>query len=91
MTFTLRLPPERLTGGEVLERLRRRLPGPMRSAQPETLLADLPIDSLDTVELLCLIDDEFHVRVGEGEFQAFRTVGDLADLVARNVAQGGRS
>ena len=90
MTFTLRREPERLTGAEVLERLRRRLPGPMRGAQTETLLMDLPIDSLDTVELLCLIDDEFHVRLGDGEFQAFRTVGDLANEVARN-ARGAQS
>jgi acyl carrier protein len=88
MTFTLRRQPEQLTGTQVLERLRRRLPGPMRSAQPETLLIELPIDSLDTVELLCLIDDEFNVRIGEHDFQAFRTVGDLADVVARNVSQG---
>jgi acyl carrier protein len=91
MTFTLRRRPEQLTSTEVLDRLRRRLPGPLRGAQPETLLADLPIDSLDTVELLCLIDDEFHVRVGEVEFQAFRTVGDLADLVARTAAHGAGS
>jgi acyl carrier protein len=38
--------------------------------------------------LLCLIDDEFNVRIGEHDFQAFRTVGDLADVVARNVSQG---
>ncbi len=90
MTFTLRRRPEPART-EVLDRLRRRLPGPLRGAQPETLLADLPIDSLDTVELLCLIDDEFHVRVGEAEFRAFRTVGDLVDLVARTAAHGARS
>jgi acyl carrier protein len=91
MTFTLRRQPELLTGTQVLERLRRRLPGPMRSAQIDTLLTDLPIDSLDTVELLCLIDDEFHVRLGESEFQSFRTVGDLANVVARTAAPGAQS
>lgn len=91
MTFTLRRQPEPLTGRVVLERLRGRLPGAMRTAETDTLLTDLPIDSLDTVELLCLIDDEFHVRLGEGEFQSFRTVGDLADVVARNATLGARS
>ncbi len=91
MTFALRRQPEPLTGRDVLERLRRRLPGPMRTAEQDTPLTDLPIDSLDTVELLCLIDDEFHVRLGEGEFQSFRTVGDLADVVARSATQGARS
>jgi acyl carrier protein len=75
-----------VTGDEVLERLRARLPGPMRTARTDTLLIDLPIDSLDTVELLCLIDDEFGVRFEEGQFQGFRTVGDLADVVARSTA-----
>ncbi len=87
MWLTHRRSAEALTGVDVLERLRRRLPGAMRSARVDTLLTDLPIDSLDTVELLCLIDDEFGVRFEEGQFQRFRTVGDLADVVARSTAQ----
>ena len=82
--------PEALSGSEVLERLRGRLPASMRAARADTLLSDLPIDSLDTVELLCLIDDEFHVRLGEGTFQSLRTVGDLANEVARCAAPGER-
>ena len=79
-----------LTGDDVLRWLRTRLPGPMRAAGTDTLLTDLPIDSLDTVELLCLIDDEFGVRLDQGQFQGFRTVGDLADVVARAAAHGGQ-
>lgn len=90
MALILRRPPERMTGDDVLRRLRTRLPGPMRTARTDTLLADLPIDSLDIVELLCLIDDEFEVRFEEGQFQRFRTVGDLAEVVAR-AAHGSRS
>ena len=90
MALILRRPPDRMTGDDVLRRLRTRLPGPMRTAGTDTLLADLPIDSLDIVELLCLIDDEFEVRFEEGQFQRFRTVGDLAEVVAR-AAQGSRS
>jgi acyl carrier protein len=93
MWLTQRRASDPLTGGEVLDRLRKRLPGAMRSAKVDTLLMDLPIDSLDTVELLCLIDDEFGVRFEEGQFQGFRTVGDLADVVARSTAdrRGARS
>jgi acyl carrier protein len=80
-----------LTGDDVLGRLRSRLPGPMRDARAETLLTDLPIDSLDTVELLCLIDDEFGVRFEQTQFQGFRTVGDLAEVVARSTTQGAQS
>ena len=77
--------PETLTGSDVLERLRARLPGPMRTARLETPIDDLPIDSLDTVELLCLIDEEFGVRFEQGEFQELQTVGELAGAVARGV------
>ena len=96
MTFTLRRSlssvsrPEPLSGSDVLERLRDRLPASMRVARADTLLSDLPIDSLDTVELLCLIDDEFRVRLGQETFQSLRTVGDLANEVARGAAQGER-
>ena len=99
MTFTLRRSvssagstsgPEPLSGSDVLDRLRDRLPASMRVARADTLLCDLPIDSLDTVELLCLIDDEFRVRLGEGTFQSLRTVGDLANEVARCAARGAR-
>ncbi len=68
----------------------------MRSS--DTPLADLSIDSLDVVDLLCLIDEEFDVRIEQGRFEELRTVGDLADLIAhgashaaRVVAERGRS
>jgi acyl carrier protein len=61
----------------------------MRTARTDTPLVDLSIDSLDVVELLCLIDDEFGVRFEQGQFEAFRTVGDLAGVVARATTAGG--
>jgi acyl carrier protein len=48
----------------------------------DTLLADLSIDSLDAVELLCLIDEEFDVRLEPGSLEKFATVGELADAIA---------
>ena len=83
MLLNLRHHSDRLTPDGVLLRLRARLPGPLRAARADTLLIDLPIDSLDTVELLCLIDEEFGVRFEQRVFQDLRTVGDLADVVAR--------
>jgi acyl carrier protein len=82
MRLKLRRQPEPLTGGAVLDHLRGRLPGPLRSARSDTQLADLSIDSLDVVELLCLIDEEFDVRLEQGRFAELRTVGDLADAIA---------
>jgi len=75
---------EATTGSDVLARLRTRLPGPLRTARAETPLAELPIDSLDLVELLCLIEDEFGVRLDEETFARLRTVDDLAAAVARH-------
>jgi len=88
MLMKLQRPSRELTGDDVLRRLRARLPGPMRGASLDTALADLPIDSLDVVDLLCLVDDEFGVRFEQGEFAGFRTVGNLADVVARAARAG---
>ena len=49
----------------------------------DTQLADLSIDSLDVVELLCLIDEEFDVRLEQGRFEELGTVGNLAETIAR--------
>lgn len=70
----------------VVARLRRRMPGALRGAQPETPLTDLSIDSLDVVELLCVVDDEFGVRLEQRAFDEARTVGDLADRIAAGSA-----
>jgi acyl carrier protein len=80
-----------LTGEDVLERLRTRFPGPLRGATADTPLANLPMDSLDVVELLCLIDDEFGVRVGQTQFQEVQTVGELAAVIARAAGQAAGS
>lgn len=71
----------------VVARLRQRMPGALRGAQPETPLTELPLDSLDVVELLCLVDDEFGVRLEQQAFDESRTVGELADRI-RSVGRG---
>ena len=85
MTLKLRHRPESLSGSVVMQRLGMRMPGALRGAHAETLLSDLSIDSLDTVELLCSIEDEFDVRFDQAQFQQLRTVGELADAVAQSV------
>ena len=86
MRLTLRRQPEPIAGEVVLHHLRRRLPGPLGQARCDTPLADLSIDSLDVVELLCLIDEEFDVRLEQGMLDTFATVGDLADAIAARSA-----
>jgi acyl carrier protein len=84
MLSSLRRRNDSLTGDDILHRLRTRLPGPLRLATADTPLAQLPMDSIDFVELLCLVDDLFGVRLEQAELDAFRTVGELANAVARS-------
>ena len=90
MRLRYRRPLEPTAADVVLDHLRARLPGPLGNARLETPLADLSIDSLDVVELLCLIDDEFDVRLEEGLFEKFRTVGDMAEAIAHRAGTAAR-
>ena len=45
------------------------------------LAADLGADSLDAVELIMTIEDEFDITVDDESAQAFKTVGQIADFI----------
>jgi acyl carrier protein len=68
---------------DTLVRLQQRLPHMLGGADRRTLVSQLPIDSLDLVELLCATEVEFDVRLTNDELMRARTVGDLTDLIAR--------
>ena len=46
-----------------------------------TLKDDLGIDSLDAVELIMELEDEFDVKIEDDEAQAFVTIGDIVTLL----------
>lgn len=46
-----------------------------------TLKDDLGIDSLDAVELIMELEDEFDVKIEDAEAQAFVTVADIVKLL----------
>ena len=49
---------------------------------PETDIAeDLGADSLDVVELLTSLEDEFSIVIPQDAVQEIKTVGDLADYL----------
>ncbi len=48
---------------------------------------DLGADSLDVVELVMQLEDEFDIEVPEDAAEAIRTVGDVERYVAEHVAQ----
>ena len=52
---------------------------------PETTIADdLGADSLDVVDLLMSIEDEFEIEVPDEEIENIKTVGDLVKYIEAN-------
>lgn len=48
-----------------------------------SLSEDLGADSLDAVELIMALEDEFGVTVSDDDAQSIRTVGDIVELVEK--------
>ncbi len=46
---------------------------------------DLGADSLDVVELLMSIEDEFEVEIPDEEIENIKTIGDLTDYIQNNM------
>ena len=56
------------------------------SITPETNIADdLGADSLDVVDMLMSLEDEFDVEIPDEEIERIRTVGELVALIEENV------
>ena len=53
---------------------------------PEASLADdLGADSLDVVDMLMSLEDEFDVEIPDDEIEKIRTVGDLVTYIEENM------
>ena len=50
------------------------------------ILDDLGADSLDVVELLMTLEDEFDIEVPDEAAESIRTIGDVERYVAEHVA-----
>ncbi|MBQ3052716.1 MAG: acyl carrier protein [Clostridia bacterium] len=46
---------------------------------------DLGADSLDVVELLMSIEDEFEVEIPDEEIENIKTIGDLTDYIQNHI------
>lgn len=46
---------------------------------------DLEADSLDVVELLMSIEDEFNVEIPDEEIENIKTIGDLTEYIQNNM------
>ncbi|MBO5744018.1 MAG: acyl carrier protein [Clostridia bacterium] len=49
-----------------------------------TFIEDLGADSLDVVELVMAIEDEFDMEIDEDEAEGISTVGDVVDYIKAN-------
>ena len=45
---------------------------------------DLGADSLDLVDLVMAVEEEFDVKIADEELEGIKTVGDIVDYIAEN-------
>lgn len=50
-----------------------------------SLLKDLEADSLEAVEILMEISDEFGIEISDEEAEKFQTVGDIVECVEHHI------
>lgn len=67
---------------QIKELVSKQLSVPLNKVQNQsTLMGDLDGDSLDTVELILAIEDEFNIEVQENDAEKISTVQDLIDYL----------
>jgi len=69
------------------DRFRRCLPRFAPEFRADTPLEELALDSIDTVELLCSIHEEFGVRLTEDDITPPQTVGGLMAIIERRATR----
>jgi acyl carrier protein len=83
-----------MTAEEIDQRVRAtiaaHLSRPEEQVRPEVrLIEDLHADSLDVVELLQRLEEEFNTTVDDERAAAFRTVGDVIEYLRELQAPAG--
>ena len=72
---------------KICAQLKEIVPSEATDIGPETQLrAELGLNSLDAVDLVMALEDEFQIELPDEELAAFETVRDVAEAVARQVA-----
>ncbi len=70
---------------QVVEIIKDQLGVEDREITPETsLMKDLEADSLDAVEIIMAIEDEFNVEIPDTEAEKFQTIGDIVKFIEAN-------
>ena len=73
--------PKQTTRQIRLRKIKKRLFVLPRDCGPQTKLEELALDSLDIVELLFVIEDEFGVSIHQDQLRESVLVSDLLDLI----------
>ena len=69
---------------KVCKMLAEQLNVPVDSIKPESeVVKDLGADSLDVVELIMALEDEYGITLPEGEVETLKTVQDIVDMMNR--------
>ncbi len=56
--------------------------------KPEArLFEDLDLDSIDAVDLIVRLQNQTHLKVKAEDFKAIRTLGDVADVILKLMAE----
>lgn len=70
---------------QVVEIIKDQLGVEDREITPETsLMKDLEADSLDAVEIIMALEDEFNVEIPDTEAEKFQTIGDIVKFIEAN-------
>lgn len=74
----------------VLEKMKQilseQLDADIDSITPKTDIADdLGADSLDVVEMLMAIEDEFDIEIPDDKVESLKTVGQVVDYIQENM------
>jgi acyl carrier protein len=81
-----------LTRAQVLERtteiLTKHAKGEVDLTEKTEIVADLGIDSLGVMEALAEVEDALEVTFDDEQLQGISTLGDLVDLISRELASG---
>lgn len=70
---------------QVVEIIKDQLGIEDREITPDTsLMKDLEADSLDAVEIIMALEDEFNVEIPDTEAEKFQTIGDIVKYIESN-------
>lgn len=51
-----------------------------------SLMKDLDADSLDAVEIIMALEDEFGISVADEDAEGFKNIGDIVKYIEENIA-----